>query len=198
MPHLPHLFSRDPIYCPSCHAPATEIGRHCGFCGYSAEEAVKKFNFKPPALERFVDAEGRLKASEKRRLSHRIDQLERKYPQITFYFVLMRLSVKTDSREFGYWLFNASYPQNEEDVRKRPYGILFLIDLENRLASVTVGYGLDPFLTDSNLQQIMHSLKAFLQKKRFFKAIDAFGRQLEEQLHAAYKNAQVQVKKAGR
>ena len=95
-----------------------------------------------------MDPEERLSDKEYRKLDKAIQGFERRFPQLRFCVYLNRLPEAADAREFGFWLINHASPADGEDQSDRLRTILVVIDRQNRQASVTVGYGLDPFIGD--------------------------------------------------
>ena len=149
--------------CPGCRASLREAPETCPVCGYGAETALRNFIFEAERLQRFVDPQGRIHAKTRREANRSIDRLRREFPQVHPYIFIARLPPGIDVREFGFWLFNRSAPANRKEEAERLYGVLFIFDRTSGSASITIGYGLDPFLSDSDLRIILeNSREAFL------------------------------------
>lgn len=153
--------------CPSCSTPLEDLTQVCPRCRFTAVVCARKYPYHPPRLERFLDAENRLTKSQRRRLHRAVDRFERIFPQITFYVCITRLPRNDDCREFGYWLFNASTPVDQADEQRRFHSILLVIDRNNRGASLTIGYGLDQFIGDQVLYQLIGTATAEFKSGKY-------------------------------
>jgi uncharacterized membrane protein YgcG len=128
---------------------------------------VEKFPWIPPPLERFMDVDQRLSEPEIRQLDQVIERLEQMLPQIRIHLCIGRLHADTDPREFGFWLFNASVPPDAEAASHRPWSVLLVIDRGSRSASLTIGYGLDPFLSDEQLTRCLEAASPHFRRSRY-------------------------------
>ena len=169
--HFPLLpatvFDPSPVACPGCHFALKEITPACPQCGYNGWTSVEKFPWIPPPLERVMDVDDRLSASERRQLDQAIEPLEQTLPQVRVHICLGKLHPDTDVREFGFWLFNASVPADIEAASHRPWSILLVIDRASRRASLTIGYGLDPFLSDRRLSTCLEAATPHFKNGRY-------------------------------
>jgi len=146
------VFDPPPMACPGCYRALREPVPDCPDCGYNGWTCVEKFPWIPPPLQRVMDVEGCLSAAERAAIDRVAEPLEQAMPQVRVHLCLGQLHPDTDPREFGFWLFNASVPPDPEAAIHRPWSILLVIDRSSRRASITVGYGLDPFLGDDLLR----------------------------------------------
>jgi uncharacterized membrane protein YgcG len=149
------IFEPGKTHCPGCHAPLTTLVDACPHCGFTAAACLARFPFEPPPLTRYIDPEQVLTAKMRKQADRAIKRLERRFPQVTVHTCLLSLAEGVDTREFGYWLFNRSVPQGSLEEQHRPYSLLLIIDRRSRTASLTVGYGLDPFFDDYVLEKSM-------------------------------------------
>jgi uncharacterized membrane protein YgcG len=159
--HLPQLpakvFDPPPVACPGCYFALKDAVPSCPHCGYDAWSCVEKFPWIPPPLERIMDVDDRLAPEERTQIEKSAEVIEQSFPQVRIHVCLGRLHPDTDPREFGFWLFNASVPPDDEAASHRPWSILLVIDRASRRASLTLGYGLDPFLSDRRLTACLES-----------------------------------------
>jgi hypothetical protein len=150
-------FQPPPVSCPGCHRALPGPVEQCPHCGYNAWTCVDHFRYDPPPLDRYIDIEHRLKNEDRARLDKVIDGLESDLPQVRVHLCLVKLLPGTDVRECGFWMLNASVPRDEEEAEHRPWGILLLMDLHAASASLTVGYALDPFLSNDALRDCLEA-----------------------------------------
>lgn len=162
----------------------------CPACGYNAWTCVDHFPYPPPPLERFVDVENKLTNEHRARIDAAIESLEREMPQVRLHICLVRLLPRTDVRECGFWLLNASIPRDEDEGQRRPWSALLVIDLATSSASATVGYGLDRFVSDEALRGALGAAQQAWEQADFPAGILKFVQQLHAVLRAAHKPAQ--------
>jgi hypothetical protein len=191
--HLPLLpasvFAPAVVACPGCHLALGEPAPTCPHCGYNGWSCVEKFPWIPPALERFMDVDGRFDAADLAMIDKAIEPIETHLPQVRVHVCLGRLYGDTDPREFGFWLFNASVPPDAEATSHRPWSILLVIDRTSRRASLTIGYGLDPFLSDRKLALCLEAGQRDYARGRYGHGTAACLRKLHTALTTAQRDA---------
>ena len=191
--HLPQLpasvFAPAPVACPGCHLALKDPAPNCPQCGYNGWSCVEKFPWIPPPLERFMDVDGRLSPDDLAMMNKVIEPIESNLPQVRIHVCLARLHAETDPREFGFWLFNASVPPDAEATSHRPWGILLVIDRASRRASLTIGYGLDPFLSDRKLTACLEAAQHDYARGRYGHGTATCLRKLHTALTTAQREA---------
>lgn len=191
--HLPELpakvFDPPPVACPGCYVALRDPAPSCPKCGYDAWSCVERYPWIPPPLERIMDVDDRLPVKERALIEKTADLIEQAFPQVRLHICLGRLHPDTDPREFGFWLFNASVPPDEEAASHRPWSILLVIDRASRRASLTLGYGLDPFISDRRLTACLESAAPDFAKGRYGRGTATCLRNLHTQLITSRRNA---------
>lgn len=114
-----------------------------------------------------MDVDAKLSPADRLLLDKAIEPLEKSLPQVRVHVCLGRLHPDTDPREFGFWLFNASVPPDSEAASHRPWSVLLVIDRASRRASLTIGYGLDPFVSDRHLTTCLEAGQPDFQGSRY-------------------------------
>jgi hypothetical protein len=189
-PQLPAtVFDPPPVACPGCHVVLKDPAPSCPHCGYNGWTCVEKFPWIPPALERVMDVDRCLSPSDHRLLDKAIDPIEQRLPQVRLHVCLGRLHPDTDPREFGFWLLNASVPPDAEAASHRPWSVLLVIDRTSSRASLTIGYGLDPFLCDKILTSCLEAGQHEFKRDRFGPGAAACLTKLHTALAAAQRHA---------
>ncbi|MDP0492104.1 MAG: TPM domain-containing protein [Verrucomicrobiota bacterium JB023] len=170
--YLAKALAKGPTACPSCGFILDDEPTACPRCGFSGEVAVRKFRFDPPELTAIIDAGQTLSADEKARLEKSLKRLGKRLPQVRFILCLVPLVPEIDLREFGFWLLNAgAMPEGDE---AKSFGILFLVDSKSKRLSVTVGYGLEPMVRDSEWEEICRSLRPHFLRERYAEGMEEF------------------------
>jgi uncharacterized membrane protein YgcG len=150
---------------------------------------VDRFPYSPPPLDRYIDVENRLSNEDRARIDRAIDGLESEMPQVRLYVCIVKLLPGTDARECGFWMLNASVPRDEEETVHRPWSVLLLIDTQASAASATVGYGLDPYLTDNELRAALIAGQPDLGHGNFSGGVMKFVQHMHQQLKQAHRAA---------
>lgn len=161
----------------------------CPFCSYNAWTCVDHFPYSPPPLDRYIDVENRLTNEDRARLDRVIDAVEGDLPQVRLYVCLVKLLPGTDARECGFWMLNASVPRDEEEAGHRPWSVLLLLDTHASDASATVGYGLDPYVSDSQLRAALTAGQPDWAAGNFSAGTVKFVQQLHHALKQAHRTA---------
>jgi uncharacterized membrane protein YgcG len=185
-------------HCPGCRATLQRLVDECPFCGFTAMQCMTKFPFEPPALSRFMDPQGRMSVVDVKLAGKQMDKLERRFPQVRMYVCITKLEGHVDVREFGYWLFNRSRPESEEARAERIYGLLLVIDRNSRRASLTIGYGLDVFVDDVELERVLENGAAEMQVGDYGRGVVKITKQLKETLTERHTLAEFVVQKWNR
>ena len=182
-------------HCPGCRATLQRLVDECPFCGFTAMQCMTKFPFEPPALTRFIDPQGRLSAVDVKLAGKQIDKLEKRFPQVRMYVCVTKLEGHVDVPEFGYWLFNRSRPESEAAKAERLHGVLLVIDRNSRRASLTIGYGLDVFIDDVQLEKVLENGAAEMQIGNYGAGLVKVTRQLTASLTERHTLAEFVVQK---
>lgn len=157
-------FAMNVMFCPGCRAALQEPAETCPACGYSGGKAVKKFPFEAPEFERFIDPGHHLGNDSRREIDAALESLAERFPQPRFCFCVVELAQKTDPREFGFWLMNASPVRGPVEERLRPWTVLLLIDHAHCRVSVTSGYAIEPFLNEDSWKSLLQlEARSFLE-----------------------------------
>lgn len=178
-----------PVTCPGCHSILPAPADQCPRCGYNAWTCVDRFPYSAPPLDRYIDVENRLSNEDRAKLDRLIDSLESDLPQVRVHVCLVKLLPGTDARECGFWMFNSSIPRDEEEAAHRPWSVLLLLDLNAGAASATVGYGLDPFVSDHQLRAALNAAQPDWEAGSLAGGTARFVQQLHHALRHAHRHA---------
>lgn len=186
---FPSTQSPAPVTCPGCHCILPAPADQCPSCGYNAWTCVDHFPYSPPPLDRYIDVENRLSNEDRARLDRVIDAVETDLPQVRLCICLVKLLPGTDARECGFWMLNASVPRDDEEARHRPWSVLLLLDTGACAASATVGYGLDPFVSDAQLRAALTAGQPDWHAGNFSAGVVKFVKQMHHALKQAHRTA---------
>lgn len=159
-----------------------ETDAACRQCGFSLELADRTFGIAPSLQGPIADTAGVLGALAHRRAAHVIDDVERKFPQLSVAVVLMDVPQQAPLIPYAFWLFNRSSLSSAVEKGGENRLVMLLVDTSSDRAITMVGYGLEPFLQEIHLQSCLQAAEQPLRRRRFAQAIESFARELDRQL----------------
>lgn len=165
-------FARGAMVCPSCQYVLDDSAEKCGKCGFSGQVAVEKFPFPAPPLGAVIDPSNFLSKEEVALVKKKVGKLQKRLPQVRFLNCLVSLGDDVNLREFGFWLLNAG--QMKEGEGAKNFAVLLLIDPKDRTISVTVGYGLDPLVMDSDWVKTCEPCRDLFFRQKYGEGIGVF------------------------
>ncbi|WP_395753376.1 TPM domain-containing protein [Prosthecobacter sp.] len=168
--------------CPACRAPSIETDAACRQCGFSLELADRTFGIAPSLQGPIADTAGVLGAFAQRRAVHVIEEVERRFPQLSIAVVLMDVPHQAPLLPYAFWLFNRGSLSSAVEKGGANHLVMLLVDTSTDQAITMVGYGLEPFLQEVHLQSCLQAAEQPLRRRRFAQAIESFARELDRQL----------------
>lgn len=170
------------VRCPACRAPASEHDAACRQCGFSLEVADRTFGIAPALHKPIADVTGVLGSFGKRRAAKVIEQVERSFPQLSLAVVLMDVPQQAPLVPYAFWIFNRGQLSSAVEKGGENRLVMLLIDTNSDRAIAMVGYGLEPFIQEVQLQSCLQAALQPLQRGRHAQAVESFARELERQM----------------
>lgn len=170
------------VRCPACRTPAIETDVACRQCGFSLEAADRAFGIPPHLTPPLADLAGVLGAFERKRALRVIQQVERRFPQLTIAAVLTEVPEQTPLSTYAFWLFNRGQLTSAVEKGGDNRLVMLLIDTGAAQAATMLGYGLEPFVQETRLQSCLQAARQALLRGHHGQAIEAFTRELDRQL----------------
>ena len=144
------------MHCPYCHAPAFESQPQCPACGFSLDGVETLFGMMPVMQPGITDQADILDARDaRRRIDAAIASLKAAFPQIGLSVVTVRLQPHQPLSAYAFWVFNRSGICRELDKGGKSRDVLLTVDAANGRASLMIGYGLEPFVSEQTLSRIL-------------------------------------------
>jgi uncharacterized membrane protein YgcG len=153
--------------CPSCRTTVTAPVERCPSCKFALRKGDAKFG-RPPRHSRYLtDRTGRLLLSEMPKLRGHLELFEKKFPQSLFSVFITELSPGTPVSEYAFWLANRARFSSIEAIGSENFDLLLVIDAVAGTAAFTVGYGLEKYLSESDLEEILAAAVPAFRKGDF-------------------------------
>ena len=138
--------------CPSCGAPFATPVPQCPACQLTLPRLDAKFGTVPRHSRYFTDRSGRLPLHEIKKLRGLLEIFRKKFPQSLFSVFVIDHVQDGSIAEYTFWLFNRARFSSVEGVEGDDFDLLLGIDLESGAAALTIGYGLENYVTEEDLQ----------------------------------------------
>ena len=133
-------------------------------------------------LSRLADGAGLMRSAERERVELAMDRFQGRFPQLFFAVFTGGPGGRSDVRQFGFWLLNRAAFEDVALERPNECGILLTIDPDAKAAGLTWGYGLDPFLNESDTFTVLSRAHAYWVEGRFSEGVLRVIRELERLL----------------
>ena len=148
--------------CPSCRTDMPAAEERCSSCKFALRKADAKFG-RPPRHSRYVtDRFERLELDEMQKVRRELELFEKKFPQCLLSVFVTELTPGTPVSEYAFWLANRANFSSIQQVGAENFDLLLVIDATAGAAALTVGYGLENHLEESDLDEILTAgAKAF-------------------------------------
>jgi uncharacterized membrane protein YgcG len=117
-------------------------------------------------LERVSDPQRALGDAGRSWVEREVVRFETGFPQAFVAVRVASLGSGPALRQFGFWLLNRAALTDGEITRPNENGVLVLIDPPARLASITLGYQLEPWLPEAALEHVLASARKDFQAGR--------------------------------
>ncbi|HEV3410734.1 MAG TPA: TPM domain-containing protein [Chthoniobacterales bacterium] len=146
--------------CPSCAAVLEKPEARCPQCKLALQKLDMKFGL-VPAHSRFLsDRTGRLPIDEMNQLRAELRLFQKRFPQSLFSIFVTELPAGTSVAEYAFWLANRAKFGPIEKKHGENFNILMVVDMNARAAAITVGYGLEPHMSEEQLRNVLEEFAA--------------------------------------
>lgn len=169
------------MHCPACRQRITETEASCLQCGFSLEALATQMGIPPQLSPPVADLARVLGGSGRRSLINSIQFLEQRFPEVSASVVIAEVPKGLKPEVYAFWLFNRANLFSAVERGGDNHGLLLLIDPQTSLALATVGYGLEPFVSELTLEKCLRPAVPYLAKQKFAEAGVAFFREIERQ-----------------
>jgi uncharacterized membrane protein YgcG len=112
-----------------------------------------------PRHSRYLsDRSGKLALGEMESLREALRLFEKKFPQILFSVLVTELPAGSSVSEYAFWLANRARFSSVEKIEADNFDLLLVLDLASQTAALTAGYGLEPYVTEEDLEAGLQAL----------------------------------------
>lgn len=180
--------------CPACATPLDAPAAACPNCKFTLRRLDSKFGTLPLRNRYLTDRAHSLTLEEVTRLRLELQRFENKFPQSLFSVFVTDLDVGANVREYAFWLANRAHFSSAESEAEENFDLLLVIDPKHRAAALTMGYGLENYVTEDDLRETLGAAEAAVRQGQLERAIRTCIDELNKRLTRASKIAARAIK----
>lgn len=148
--------------CPKCVQKIHRRAQQCPHCGFSVSELDAVYGWASNRARKLNDEAGVLRMRDRRKAGAWFEHFEKSFPQLFFSVHFGELGEEGCVRQFGMWQLNQANYEDVDDGRGRNGGVLLVVDVLSKTATITFGYLLDRVLTDEDTFDILSRAHPYL------------------------------------
>lgn len=153
--------------CPYCQSPLQASASECPSCRLTYPRTGSLLGAVPRLAPMMADTTGSMKASELNKVKRRIDEIQRRFPQLALQVVMHRFPAEHPFSLHVFWLFNAGSFAGDGNRGKDNHALLIAIDPVRGESAIIPGYGLEPFLNPEALDHLLELASPAWQAERW-------------------------------
>jgi uncharacterized membrane protein YgcG len=140
-------------------------------------------------LKKFSDVAGVFRMKEREPMRKTLEDFESKFPQLFISVYLGAFEDLSSIRQYGFWMLNRTHYVDVDPRRPNSTGILILVDVNAKSASITFGYALMPYLSEESTFEALSAGHPFFLQGDYLKALKAVIKKLEVLLVKGWRRA---------
>ncbi len=153
--------------CPFCQTALQASAPECPSCRLTYPRTSTLLGAVPRLAPMMADTTGSMKASEQGKVKRRIDEIQRRFPQLALQVVMHRFPQEHPFSLHVFWLFNAASFAGDGFRGKDNHALLIAIDPARGESAIIPGYGLEPFLNPEALDHLLELASPAWQAERW-------------------------------
>jgi ribosomal protein L37E len=157
--------------CPRCVQRIHRSASQCPHCGFAMRDLDRQYGAGEVRLRRLSDAAGVLRMKERRKAEKWFEGFETNFPQLFFSVYYGDLDERSNIRQFGMWLLNHGAYEDIDISRPNDGGVLLVVDVNSKVASISFGYLLDVYLSEEETFRILSNAHPHLLQGNHLKAL---------------------------
>ena len=168
--------------CPRCVQKIHLEASSCPHCGFAMVHADEVFGAQDIKLRKFSDVAGVFRMKDREPMRKVLEDFETKFPQLFVSVYLGAFEDLNSLRQYGFWMLNRTHYVDIDPQRPNSTGILILVDVNAKSASITFGYALMPYLDENSTFEALSAGHPFFLQGDYLKALGAVIEKLQAPL----------------
>ena len=157
--------------CPACGASLDAPAAVCPKCEFTLRQLDSKFGTIPLHNRYLTDPARSLTLEEITRLRDLLQRFETKFPQLLFSVFVTDLPSGSSIKEYAFWLANRANFGSVDSTGAENFDLLLVVEPVQHAAAFTVGYGLEKFVTEDDLRDVLDNVEPALCDDKLERAI---------------------------
>jgi hypothetical protein len=145
-------------------------------------DADEVFGAQEIKLRKFSDVAGVFRMKDREPMRKVLEDFETKFPQLFVSVYLGAFEDLNSLRQYGFWMLNRTHYVDVDPQRPNSTGILILVDVNAKSASITFGYALMPYLDEDSTFEALSAGHPFFLQGDYLKALGAVIEKLQAPL----------------
>lgn len=141
--------------CPYCQLSLNANSPECPSCRLTYPRTSALVGALPRLAPMVADTTRSLLPSDQSKLKRRIEEIQRRFPQLALQVVLHQFPQEHPFSMHVFWLFNAASIAGDGNRGKDNHALLLAIDPARGEAAIMPGYGLEPFLNHEAVDHLL-------------------------------------------
>lgn len=175
--------------CPKCVQKIHRRACQCPHCGFVLSDLDDLYGAEDVRVRKLNDVAGVLKLKDRRKAKLWFEHFEKRFPQLFFSVHFGVLDERANIRQFGMWLLNKAAYEDVDITRPNDGGILLVVDVHSKTASISFGYRLDVFLTEKDTFHILSKAHPYMLDGNYIKALKVVMKSLSKVLRKKVSHA---------
>lgn len=154
--------------CPYCATLLEEFSPECPGCRLDLRRAARLLGPVPRVTPGVCDHTEAFNSWELKRVRRRREEITRRFPQVRLQVVFRHFSGDHPIALYAFWFLNLGPFSVATEKHGENHWVLLLVDPVSREAAITPGYGLEPFLSEEELDGLLVMAGDAWREKRWF------------------------------
>ena len=170
--------------CPHCDSHLALHADCCPACGFDSRTSSSRHGHHWVRLDRLTDAAHCLSLRERRRLETRLDDFERRFPQVflAVYFGVLPHNLRV--LEVGFWLLNHAAFGTNDLSKRNEFGVVIVIDPAAGTSCLSLGYAIEALADRIGVDAILNRMRISLTRSHYGDAVETAIASLDRRLRS--------------
>jgi len=173
--------------CPYCRVNLREYTPECPNCMLTLQRVNSLLGAVPRLLPGLGDVASILNPREMKSLKKILNRMKKRFPQVNNHLIVRNLPEKYPLELYLFWLFNTAGLSEAAHKGPENRDILLLLDLSQKQAGITVGYGLAHYLPTALLDELLEKAAPLFAEQQWYDALEYIYKELDRLLEIAAK-----------
>lgn len=175
--------------CPRCVQYIHRGAEICPHCGFSVRDVDELFGFEDIKLSCFTDAAGVFRKKERECVAKVVERFNKQFPELFIAVYFSALGDATSIRQHAFWLLNRSIFEDTGSERLNSGGVILLVDVASKEATISYGYRVEPYLNEEDTFRMLSAAHPSFLQGQYLQAVSSIGKKLAAHLRKRSRQA---------